>query len=383
MRMKLSIILLSVLALSSSVCAQTPEVGWLYVDEPSRTLFVHGSGFGDSTVGAVTVDSVSMVPTKWSDTLVTCLLPDSGRGYAGPVQVYSNAIRSNKRVLSESNFKVTFDYSQQVNEPASSFGDSSVWNLRFRLDFLNATDRYPSRWPTRIQPSRASTSLYYYNGGESYSFDHSGQPTWSMGYGEPSWAPFDSSGSIFCGLAQQDTAMSMSIIKLILRGSFVRHYSKCPTEVKALVFSITDMVLHFDNSMRLPDTDSDFYPNGNSDHNISRTGHIRLSEDRSIFLPSQGSDAVRKNISSSSAMTLYPNPSNSKSILSLDLTSAQHINAQLFDPLGRKVLDIWNGIRSAGKNELTFDASTLPEGVYYCQIDFGGERALLKMVHTQ
>ncbi len=76
----------------------------------------------------------------------------------------------------------------------------------------------------------------------------------------------------------------------------------------------------------------------------------------------------------------YPNPFNPTTTISFALPEASHVQLAIFDIQGRKVEVIINGQRDAGNHEITWDASTLPSGIYFYSIQAADFKAVKKMV---
>jgi Secretion system C-terminal sorting domain/FG-GAP-like repeat len=79
----------------------------------------------------------------------------------------------------------------------------------------------------------------------------------------------------------------------------------------------------------------------------------------------------------------YPNPFNASTRVSVTLPNSSHMTVQIFDNLGRQVAELANGQHSAGVHELTFAPSDMASGIYFMQVNAGGERAMQKLVHMK
>mgnify|MGYP002862772508 CR=1 FL=1 len=76
----------------------------------------------------------------------------------------------------------------------------------------------------------------------------------------------------------------------------------------------------------------------------------------------------------------YPNPFNPSTIISFSLLSEGLARLEVFDPLGRVVEVLLNENRSAGHNEVVFNASNLPGGVYFYRLTSGGNSMTKQMI---
>jgi len=71
-------------------------------------------------------------------------------------------------------------------------------------------------------------------------------------------------------------------------------------------------------------------------------------------------------------ISVYPNPFNSATTISVSLPSAADLNVVVFDVVGRQVATLAGGIINAGTHTFTFDASGLASGMYFIRVTVPG-----------
>jgi len=76
----------------------------------------------------------------------------------------------------------------------------------------------------------------------------------------------------------------------------------------------------------------------------------------------------------------YPNPFNPITAISFALPEASHVQLSIFNIQGRQVDQLINGRRDAGYQDVTWDATNLPSGIYFYRIHAGEFTAVRKMV---
>lgn len=64
----------------------------------------------------------------------------------------------------------------------------------------------------------------------------------------------------------------------------------------------------------------------------------------------------------------YPNPFNPTTTIAFSLSSRSQVNVSIFDILGRTVESIDMGVLGAGEHEVTWDAASMPSGVYFYRL---------------
>jgi hypothetical protein len=76
----------------------------------------------------------------------------------------------------------------------------------------------------------------------------------------------------------------------------------------------------------------------------------------------------------------YPNPFNPSTKITFTLPKPEHVTLAVYNTLGQKVATLLNTRMTAGSHDVTFDASTLPSGIYFYRIQAGEFSQVRKMV---
>ena len=76
----------------------------------------------------------------------------------------------------------------------------------------------------------------------------------------------------------------------------------------------------------------------------------------------------------------YPNPFNPLTTITFDLSKSQNVTIKIFDILGNEAGILLNGYLSAGRHLVTFNADSLPSGIYVYQMEAGSFVQSKKMV---
>ncbi len=94
--------------------------------------------------------------------------------------------------------------------------------------------------------------------------------------------------------------------------------------------------------------------------------------------PRSGGDMV--SLPTTSLITAaYPNPFNSRALLSYQLSEATYVTIKVFDVKGREVTTLLNGHRSAGSHSLTWNGVDSPSGIYICRMEAGHDVTAIKL----
>ena len=68
----------------------------------------------------------------------------------------------------------------------------------------------------------------------------------------------------------------------------------------------------------------------------------------------------------------YPNPFNPSTTIQFSLARAAYVTLKIFDTLGEQVATLLSQELAAGAYTTTWSASSLPSGVYFCNLKAGG-----------
>jgi hypothetical protein len=76
----------------------------------------------------------------------------------------------------------------------------------------------------------------------------------------------------------------------------------------------------------------------------------------------------------------YPNPFNPKTTISYSLPNAASVRLAVYDPLGRKIATLAEGLQMAGQHEVHFDGKGLVSGVYFYRMETANWTQTRKMM---
>ena len=76
----------------------------------------------------------------------------------------------------------------------------------------------------------------------------------------------------------------------------------------------------------------------------------------------------------------YPNPFNPITTISFNMPVSGNTGITVYNSLGERVAILVDGFVSAGSHSVTFDAGSLPGGVYYYKLQAGKYSQTRKMV---
>jgi hypothetical protein len=76
----------------------------------------------------------------------------------------------------------------------------------------------------------------------------------------------------------------------------------------------------------------------------------------------------------------YPNPFNPSTVIEYQIPARSHVTLKVYDAVGREVAVLVDEEKPEGRYPVTWDAGTLPSGVYFCRITAGAFMHTRKMV---
>lgn len=79
-----------------------------------------------------------------------------------------------------------------------------------------------------------------------------------------------------------------------------------------------------------------------------------------VNLPSPESYAILSN---------YPNPFQDRTTIEIDLPKSQQVRIEIYDVLGRKMIEVHDGAMAAGRHRMPIDGANWPPGVYFARVD--------------
>jgi len=76
----------------------------------------------------------------------------------------------------------------------------------------------------------------------------------------------------------------------------------------------------------------------------------------------------------------YPNPFNPSTMISYTLPNPMEVKLMIYDALGTVIGTIDSGLKDAGRHSVSFDAEHLANGIYYCMLEAGERRTVIKLL---
>jgi hypothetical protein len=103
---------------------------------------------------------------------------------------------------------------------------------------------------------------------------------------------------------------------------------------------------------------------------VDYDGSFSYSDEKEIVLTTPGEFTMEQN---------YPNPFNPKTTIRFHLPEKEMVTFRIYNVLGQEVYALINKDFNAGTNEIIFDASDVPSGVYFYELKGNGFNGIKKM----
>jgi hypothetical protein len=119
---------------------------------------------------------------------------------------------------------------------------------------------------------------------------------------------------------------------------------------------------------------------------ISGTGTNTIHSTSATFTIGNGGNAVMEHSSSPDGFVLYqshPNPFQNETNIAFEIPTESKVSINVYDEAGKLVQTLFDNIASAGMHEITFNAASLPSGVYSYELQAGAVKLSRSMVVTR
>jgi hypothetical protein len=99
-----------------------------------------------------------------------------------------------------------------------------------------------------------------------------------------------------------------------------------------------------------------------------------------ILPPYDSSIDVNELVNGNNEIHLYPNPASDITTVEFSNSTPGHVVLQVFDPLGKLVMDLDKGVMNSGSHKFSFDIQSLAVGVYTIRLVTGPDVQMAKMI---
>ena len=91
-------------------------------------------------------------------------------------------------------------------------------------------------------------------------------------------------------------------------------------------------------------------------------------------------DIAEPMIYNQATLHVYPNPFSTSTTIEYELTQPKNVIVKIFNQFGQQIERIYQGNNQSGKQQHIWDASSLPNGIYFIQVRAGQEVSTSKIV---
>lgn len=89
---------------------------------------------------------------------------------------------------------------------------------------------------------------------------------------------------------------------------------------------------------------------------------------------------ISESVKASYGLGIYPNPTNEGATISFTLPNQSLVHLELYDLIGKKCQDLFNGVVPAGEQETILNRDRLPSGIYFVRLSIDGNSFTQKLV---
>jgi hypothetical protein len=161
---------------------------------------------------------------------------------------------------------------------------------------------------------------------------------------------------------------------------FVDLFDNCMERVDSSIFPVNCVITDADN-LDVETFFTGFTLGQNETYYIRVTTRLTSDAPGSFFFQLIGdivTDVEEQDFASD--FSLFPNPTSNEATVRFSLDEADHVEASVFDMLGRPVQNLDLGQLSGGAQQFTLETAGLPSGVYSLQLSNGRGQQNLKFV---
>ena len=132
-------------------------------------------------------------------------------------------------------------------------------------------------------------------------------------------------------------------------------------------YNVSDTISPGDGYWVKVDRDGKLYISSTPIMNSARHINIQLSNEYPPSAPESGSNSVSAD-ENAFHFSNHPNPFNPKTTIQYYLSAPTHVKILVLNLLGQEIKLLVDRHQAAGKQSVSFDASDLPSGTYFCKI---------------
>ncbi len=108
---------------------------------------------------------------------------------------------------------------------------------------------------------------------------------------------------------------------------------------------------------------------------VDMTGHVEV-----LGATNATPEASNPNVAKFALDQNFPNPFNPETNINFELAEASNVSLRVFNLIGQEVATLVSGQQAAGHHTVSFNASSLPSGMYIYRLEAGAYSATRKMV---